>query len=321
MKEQAVNKIRLGAFVLMGTVLLVLGLYYIGRKENIFSSSIGAIAEFKDVQGLMKGNNVRFNGINVGTVSKVYPLADTIIRVEFTIDENTAGFIGKDAVISIGTDGLLGNKLLNISPGLSSKPAIADGDQLRSLNPVEMESAMQSLNITNENIRKISENLRGITDKFNDDNSLWQLLADSTIASNVRSAVISFQLTGQNTAVVSGDLSRIVSDIKAGKGTAGALLTDTLIYNRINQTVINIEAVSDTMAIISGDFRHISKDIREGKGAIGTLLTDTTFVSDLNTSMSNIRIASGSFNEHLEALKQSWPFKKYYKRQEKNKMP
>ena len=86
-------------------------------------------------------------------------------------------------------------------------------------------------------------------------------------------------------------------------------------YNRINQTVINIEAVSDTMAIISGDFRHISKDIREGKGAIGTLLTDTTFVSDLNTSMSNIRIASGSFNEHLEALKQSWPFKKYYRKQ------
>jgi phospholipid/cholesterol/gamma-HCH transport system substrate-binding protein len=319
MKKQAVNKIRLGAFVLMGTVLLVLGLYYIGRKENIFSSSIGAIAEFKDVQGLMKGNNVRFNGINVGTVSKVYPLADTIIRVEFTIDENTAGFIGKDALISIGTDGLLGNKLLNISPGLSSTPGIEDGDKLRSSNPVEMETAMRTLNITNENLRIISENLRGITTKFNEDNSLWRLLADSTLASNVRSAVISFQLTGQNTAVVSGDLSRIVSDIKAGKGTVGALLTDTLIYNRLNQTVINIEAVSDTMAIVTGDFRHISKDIRDGKGAVGTLLTDTTFVNDLNTSMSNIRQASGTMNEHMEALRHTWPFRKYYKREEKSK--
>lgn len=314
MKEQAVNKIRLGSFVLMGTLLLVLGLYYIGRKENIFSSSISATAEFKDVQGLMKGNNVRFNGINVGTVSKVYPVADTIIRVEFTIDEKTASFIGKDALISIGTDGLLGNKLLNISPGLSSDPSIEDGDQLRSLNPVEMESAMRTLNITNENLRVISENLRGITDKFNSDNSLWRLLADSAIASNVRSAVISFQLTGQNTAVVTGDLRQIVSDIKAGKGTAGALLTDTLIYNRINQSVINIEAVSDSMAIITGDFRHITQDIRDGKGAVGTLLTDTTFVNDLNTSMSNIRQASGTMNEHMEALKHSWPFKKYYRK-------
>ncbi len=314
MKEQAVNKIRLGSFVLMGTLLLVLGLYYIGRKENIFSSSISATAEFKDVQGLMKGNNVRFNGINVGTVSKVYPVADTIIRVEFTIDEKTASFIGKDALISIGTDGLLGNKLLNISPGLSSDPSIEDGDQLRSLNPVEMESAMRTLNITNENLRVISENLRGITDKFNSDNSLWRLLADSAIASNVRSAVISFQLTGQNTAVVTGDLRQIVSDIKAGKGTAGALLTDTLIYNRINQSVINIEAVSDTMAIITGDFRHITQEIRDGKGAVGALLTDTTFVNDLNTSMSNIRQASGTMNEHMEALKHSWPFKKYYRK-------
>jgi phospholipid/cholesterol/gamma-HCH transport system substrate-binding protein len=319
MKEQSVNKIRLGLFVLMGTVLLVLGLYYIGSKENIFSSSISITAEFKDVQGLMKGNNVRFNGIDVGTVSKVYPVADTVIRVEFTVDEKTSQFIGKDAVISIGTDGLLGNKLLNISPGLNATPGIEDGDQLRSLNPVEMESAMRTLNITNENLRAISENLRGITDRFNNDNSLWQLLADSTIASNVRSAVISFQLTGQNTAVLTGDLSQIVKDIQAGKGTAGALLTDTLIYNKLHQTIVNIEAVSDTMAIVTGDFRHISSDIRAGKGAVGTLLTDTTFVTDLNTSMSNIRMASGSLNEHMEALKHSWPFKKYYKRQEKSK--
>lgn len=319
MKEQSVNKIRLGAFVLMGTLLLVLGLYYIGSKENIFSSSINVTAEFRDVQGLMKGNNVRFNGINVGTVSKVYPVADTIIRVEFTIDEKTSEFIGKDAVISLGTDGLLGNKLLNISPGLSATPNVEDGDQLRTLHPVQMESAMRTLNITNENLRIISDNLRGITEKFNNDNSLWKLLSDSTIATNVRSAIISFQMTGKNTAVVTGDLTQIVKDIKAGKGTAGALLTDTLIYNKLNQTIVNIEAVSDTMAIVTGDFKQLSGDIRAGKGAVGTLLTDTTFVTDLNTSMSNIRIASGSLNEHLEALKQSWPFKKYYKKQEKNK--
>lgn len=319
MKEQSVKKIRLGAFVLVGTVLLVLGLYYIGSKENIFSPSINIFTEFTDVQGLMKGNNVRYNGINVGTVYKVYPVADTIIRVEFAVDENTSQFIGKDAVISIGTDGLLGNKLLNISPGFSASPCIEEGDRLRSLNPVEMESAMRTLNITNENLRVISENLRGITDRFNKDNSLWQLLADTAIASNVRSAMINFQMTGQNTAVVTGDLSQIVNDIQAGKGTVGALLTDTLIYNKLHQIIVNIEAVSDTMAIVTGDFRQVSADIRTGKGAVGTLLTDTTFVKDLNTSMSNIRTASGSLKEHMEALKHSWPFKKYYRRRENNK--
>ena len=88
MKEQTRNKVKLGAFVLMGTLFLILGLYFIGSKKNIFRSTISISASFNNVGGLMPGNNVRFNGINVGTVSKVYAISDTAIKVEFTIEES-----------------------------------------------------------------------------------------------------------------------------------------------------------------------------------------------------------------------------------------
>ena len=68
MKTQTANRTKLGAFVLVATVLLVLGLYYIGSKKNIFHSTITVSSQFDNVGGLMPGNNVRFNGINVGTV-------------------------------------------------------------------------------------------------------------------------------------------------------------------------------------------------------------------------------------------------------------
>jgi phospholipid/cholesterol/gamma-HCH transport system substrate-binding protein len=87
MKGQQTNKIKLGIFVLSAVALLLLGLFYIGNNKNIFHSNINVSANFKNVGGLMTGNNVRFNGINVGTISKVYAIADTLIKVEFTIDE------------------------------------------------------------------------------------------------------------------------------------------------------------------------------------------------------------------------------------------
>ncbi|MGZ6523194.1 MAG: MlaD family protein, partial [Bacteroidia bacterium] len=86
MKEQLINKAKLGAFVLIATTFLILGLYYIGSKKNIFHSTIKVSSDFNNVGGLMPGNNVRFNGINVGTVTKVYAVADTSIKVEYTID-------------------------------------------------------------------------------------------------------------------------------------------------------------------------------------------------------------------------------------------
>ncbi len=318
-KEQRINRIRLGAFVLAGTALLLLGLYYIGSQKNIFHFTIKVNADFNDVAGLMPGNNVQFNGINVGTVSKVFPIADTIIRVEFTIDAGTTQFIADDATVSIGTDGLLGNKMMNISPGTHGNPSVEEGSTLRSNNPFEMENAMRTLDITGENLKVITDNLRNITDKLDNNSSLWNLLSDSVLAENVRSAVVGFQITGESTAIISGDLSKIVSDIRLGKGTVGALLTDTLISHKLNQTIVNIQAVSDSVAMISGDFRIISQRLKNGEGSIGTLLTDTTFVHNLNESMININKGSVTLNENLEALKLSWPFKKYFKKQEKEK--
>lgn len=314
MKDQTLKLVRLGAFVLVGTVCLILGLYYIGSQKNIFHSSITVSSDFSDVDGLMKGNNVRFNGINVGTISKVYAIADTAIKVEFTIDVKATQFINKNTIASIGTDGLLGNKLINLSPGKYVAEPVQEGDLLRAVDPIKMDKELRTITMTNDNLKVITENLRGITEKFNADNSLWHLLSDSLLADNVKSAIVSFKLTGTNTATLTGDLSKIVRDVKSGKGTFGAFLTDTTLSKRIGQTIVNIQAISDSVALISGDFKAVSGRLKNGEGSIGTLLTDTTFVHNLNKSMENIKDGSKNFNENMEALKHTWPLKKYFKK-------
>jgi phospholipid/cholesterol/gamma-HCH transport system substrate-binding protein len=317
MKEQKLSTIKLGAFVLIATTCLLLGLYYMGSKKNIFHSSISVSANFNNVGGLLAGNNVRFNGINVGTISKIYAISDTTIKVEFTIDEAIIQFISDKSIVSIGTDGLLGNKLLDISPSKEGSTKIKDGQTLNAMNPIQMDNAMRTLMVTNENLKVISANLKSVTEKFNNSNSLWHLLTDTVVAENVRNAIVSFKLTGNNSAILTGDLRSIVQDIKTGKGTIGSLITDTSLAVKLNQTIVNIKNISDTMAVVSGDFKSLSQNLKNGKGSIGALLTDTTFVHNLNQSMINIKDASGSFNQNMDALKVSWPFKKYFKNKKK----
>jgi len=136
---------------------------------------------------------------------------------------------------------------------------------------------------------------------------------------NLRNTLVHIQLTSNNTAIITGDLSKMVQDVKSGKGTVGALLTDTSIYHKLNQTIVNIHLFSDSLAYISGDLRHLARKLNSNEGALGTILMDTTFVHNLNQSMVNIRKGSKGLDENMEALKHSVFLRGYFKKRKEKK--
>ena len=313
MKEQSNKVIKLGAFVIAAIACLILGLYYIGSKRNIFHTTINVSAIFNNVNGLIPGNNVQFNGINVGTVSKVYAISDTTIKVEFTIDKDATKYITQNAITSISTDGLLGNKLVTISPDKKGGLPLQEGSVMNTLNAIKTDNAMRTLLVTNDNLKVISENLKIFSNNFNDKKSIFNVLTDTTVSENVRTALVNIKVTTNHTAIIANDLSKIVANVKSGNGTIGQLLVDTLFSHKLRQTIFNIHAASDSILLVSGDLKNVSNKIRNGKGAITTLFTDTAFAHNLNSSMYNIKKGTESFSEDMEALKHSWPFKKYFK--------
>jgi phospholipid/cholesterol/gamma-HCH transport system substrate-binding protein len=319
MEEQSSKRLRLGIFVIAALTCLILGLYFIGSKRNIFHSKINVSAVFRNVSGLMAGNNVQFNGINVGTVTKVSAIADTSIKVEFTIDEAVVEYIHTTAMTSINTDGLLGNKLVTIAPGKTPGPPVQEGSVLKSINSIDTDKALRTLLSTNDNLNVISENLKGFSGSFSSSNSLMKLLNDSSLTKDIKSALVHIKITSERTAIITGDLSDIVKGVKSGKGTLGALITDEKMSKQLKQTVINLESVTDSFAVISGNFMDVSKNIKNGKGAIGTLISDTSFVNDLNTSMDHIKSGTQGFDENMEALHHTWPFKKYFRKKTSTK--
>jgi phospholipid/cholesterol/gamma-HCH transport system substrate-binding protein len=317
MAEDSSKNIRVGLFVIIGGILFIMAMYLIGAKQNLFGNTFKISANFHNVNGLMVGNNVRFGGINVGTIRDIELVNDSTITVVMMIEKNTQKFIKKNTLASVGTDGLMGNKLVNLSAVNENSPMIEEGDVINSLRPIETDEMIRTLNRTNEDVAVIVKNLKLITQKVNSPNTLWSILMDTVIAENVKNAIVNIKVTTNRTAVITGDLSEIVKNVKAGNGTVGALLTDTTIMKKINQTIVNIKLVSDTLAYISGDFSSVSKKIKNGEGAIGTILMDTSFVHNLNRSMLNIKNGSQGLDDNMEALKHSIFLKKYFKKKEK----
>lgn len=317
MGKETSKNIRVGLFVLLGTGLLIFALYLIGVKQNLFGATFHLEAQFTNVNGLMPGNNVRFTGIDIGTVESVEIINDSTVKVVMVVENKVQPFIKKNATAIVGTDGLMGNKLVNINSTNVESESVVDGDMLKTIRPIPTDEMMRTLNTTNINLKDITVDIKNIAQRLNSPNSLWSILMDTVVAENVKQAIVNIKITGERTAIITGDLSRIIKDVKSGKGAIGALITDTAFSSNLHQSIVNIKLISDSLALVTGDLHHITSRVKNGEGSIGRLLMDTTFVSNLNKSMENVKSGTKGFDENMEALKHNILLRKYFKKQAK----
>jgi phospholipid/cholesterol/gamma-HCH transport system substrate-binding protein len=187
-------KIRLGLFVAGGLTLFVLAIFIIGKQKNLFNPVFKLTSTFYNVSGLQVGNNIRFSGINVGTVDNISIINDSTVRVDMWIKKNVKQFIKSDCEVAIGSEGLIGDRLLIITQGSSDAPLAKDGQELVSKEPVEMDAIMASLQITADNAAIISYQLAEILIKVNSGTgTLGRLIRDSTIATNLNQTMMNLK--------------------------------------------------------------------------------------------------------------------------------
>src|SRR5436190_5651134 len=167
MAEEKGNNIKLGIFVLAGTAILVLGLYLLGTKRDLFSRTLDVTAHFREVNGLRTGNNVRYAGIDVGTVEEITIVNDTDVVVDMMIQVHAATHIRTTALASIASDGLMGNKLVNIEPGEGTGEPLSDGAVLGNAPGLDTDAMLRTLNTSNDNLVAITSDLRELTGKLN----------------------------------------------------------------------------------------------------------------------------------------------------------
>ena len=104
MEKNLNYKYKLGLFTVLGLAIFIVTIYFIGKSKNLFGSTVILKSKFKNVSGLKVGNNVRFSGIDVGTVKSIEFISDSAVVVNFVVQEEIQKFIKTDANTSIGSD-------------------------------------------------------------------------------------------------------------------------------------------------------------------------------------------------------------------------
>jgi phospholipid/cholesterol/gamma-HCH transport system substrate-binding protein len=189
---------RLGVFIVATLAILAAGIFIIGSKQYLFSSTYQLKTQFDNVEGLDQGGDVRVGGVHVGTVRNIelpHKPGDKV-TVVMDLGKSTHEIIKQDSVASIETEGLLGNQYLAISSGTTGKANVRDGDTIASQPPLEMSDLLQ----------KASDLLDGSQEAI------------------------------QNATGATANLNSISAKINSGAGTVGALVNDKQLYNNLAQT-------------------------------------------------------------------------------------
>lgn len=199
MNTPASRKIRTGIFVLISLALLLAFVFFIGRKQNLFSDTFIVYANFKNIAGLKVGNFVRYAGINVGTVNNIGVVNDTTVRVDLQLKKSIAPFIRSDVIASIGSDGLMGDKLVLLGPGSNGAPLVKEGGRLKTIEPADMDKIVMRLNEIANNAASLTGGLSDLVAKINSgQGSLGRLVTSDKLAKQLESTVSTTKSTVAN---------------------------------------------------------------------------------------------------------------------------
>ena len=226
MKKESGFTWKLGLFVIIGLVMFIGTVYFVGKQKNLFGSTFHLKTVFKTVSGLKEGNNVRFSGINVGTVSNIELVTDTSVLVTLLIKKEVQQFIKTDAAASIGSDGLMGDKVLTISPGTVTNSPVKNNDLIVSKSPIEMADVMSSLKTSVDNAGVITAQLATFTTNMNNGKgALSRLVSDETFSNSLQGTLTNLQTstnqfakftTNLNEGNLGGRLDSTMANLQSG---------------------------------------------------------------------------------------------------------
>lgn len=291
---------KLGIFIFLGSTLLVILIFLLGNKDQLFTSTFTLKAYFKNTEGLRNGASVRFGGIDVGAVKDIQIFNDTTGRVEviMRVKEEVRRFIKKDSRASIETEGLVGNKVVMISMGSPNSDIIDDGGIILSTEPLNFADIISETQGIMAYTKDMTKNLAEIVYKVNQgEGTIGKIINDDKL----------YNAAANLTNTADKNLNAITTDMKGvialfdelGKGVEDVVSNVNKIVTRIDTVLVGVS---------------------EGKGLLGSLVSDNGKEGQsLNKILDNLvvvtedaKTSASRLAENMEALKHNWLFKNYF---------
>jgi phospholipid/cholesterol/gamma-HCH transport system substrate-binding protein len=258
MRTSAGQKVKIGIFTIAGIVLFVIGIFLIGSKKNMFGDTFLIYGTFKNVGGLQIGNNIRFAGINVGTVEDIRIVSDTMIRVDMLMQDQVKPFLKADALATIGSDGLMGDKLITIVSGSANEVRVLkSGSRIMTANPVDFDKVIGQFTNVATNAEIVMTELAGMATQIRKgDGTISRLLYTDDLSRSLEG-------TARNAENITGSLAGIASHIKSGDGSIGNLIYTDSLSDKLGRTV---NTANTAMATINEAADGFSENMKALQG-------------------------------------------------------
>lgn len=279
MNRESVNIWKLGMFVIIGILMFIITIYFIGINRNLFGSNFSLKSEFKNVSGLKEGSNVRLSGINIGTVSKIEFISDSLVLVKLLIKDDVQQYIKTDATASIGSDGLVGDKVLIISPGTTSKNVVKDNDIIASNRTIELEDIMNSVKKSTDNAEIITKQLADFSYRMNDNKGfLSKMMTNKEFANSIERTITNLEVSTK-------EIAKFAPKINNPDGAITKLFVDKEFTNRIDNTISNLQKSTN-------DLTDFTAKINNENSVLTKLMTDKNFADKFEITLQNIETSS-----------------------------
>jgi phospholipid/cholesterol/gamma-HCH transport system substrate-binding protein len=304
-----------GIFVLIGIIFLIIGILMIGSLNETFKSKIEVVTVFDDVSGLQKGNNIWFSGLKIGIIKDLEFFGDRKVKVVMKVDDKAVPYIHKDAFVKLGTDGLIGNKILIIYGGSSLTPQIEEGDTLSVEKTFTSEDMINTLQENNKNLLAITNDFKLISSKLaNGEGTIGKFLNDDALYTQLDAASLSLQKASAKAEQLIGSLTTFSEGLNKKGTLANEITTDTVVFNSLKTTVLQLQQMADTAGVF---INNLKKAGSNPETSIGVLLYDEESGARMKQIIINLESGSEKLNEDLEAAKHNFLLKGYFKDKEK----
>lgn len=345
MNNESSNNWKLGIFVTAGILLFITAIYFIGVNRNLFGSNFVLRSEFKNVSGLKQGSNVRLSGINIGTVNKIDFISDSLVLVRLLIRKDVQKYIKTDAVASIASDGLMGDKILIISPGTTSTTMVKDNDMIASYKTIEIDDLFSSVKQSADNAKAITDELVEFSGKMNNKNSLLtKIMTDKDFAARIDRTIENLEISSQ-------ELAKFTPILNNKNGTVAKIFTDKKWSDNIETSISNLQNSSreisifttklndknnvlsqlssnDTLAIsIENTLRNLEKSsddliqftskINNDENVLSKLTNDPKLGKSVDSTIVNIEKGVGELREIEAAAKNNFLLRGYFNKKKK----
>ena len=305
-----------GLFIFLGFAFLLAGILVVGNLHETFNRKIKVVSLFDDVGGMQRGNNIWLSGVKIGPVSDLQFYGKSKVEVSMNIETKAQKFIPKDSKVKLGTDGLIGNKILVIYGGSENTANIQEGDTLWVEKTFSSEDMINTLQENNKNLLAITTDFKAISKRIaGGDGTIGKLLNDSSVYVNINEATSSLKNASVKAQQLLGSLATFSTALNKKGTLANELTNDTLVFSSVKASALKLQTMADTATIF---ISNLKKAGNNPHSAIGVLLHDEEAGNHLKETIKNLENSSVKLDEDLEAVQHNFLLRGFFKKKSRN---